>query len=40
MILKKEAATLKIVTFNSMQITDNTFEYDRLFLDYFRTPAE
>ena len=39
-ILRKETATLKLVTFNSIQITDSEFEYDRLFLDYFRTPSQ
>ena len=34
-ILRKEAASLKLVTFNSMQVTDDKLEYDRLFLDYF-----
>ena len=39
-ILKKETATLKLKTFNSMQITNDKLEYDRLFLDYFRTEAD
>ena len=39
-ILKKETATLKLKTFNSMQITDGKLEYDRLFLDYFSTEGD
>jgi uncharacterized repeat protein (TIGR02543 family) len=34
-VLKKETASLKLVTFNSMCITDDNLSYDRLFLDYF-----
>ena len=33
-ILKKETATLKIVTFNQMQITDDDLRCEKLFLDY------
>ena len=39
-ILKKETATLKLKTFNSMQITNDKLEYGRLFLDYFRTESD
>ena len=38
-ILKKETATLKLVTFNSMRITDDELVYYRLCLDYFRTES-
>ena len=33
-ILKKETATLKLVTFNQMQITDDDLRCEKLFLDY------
>ncbi len=39
-VLKKETATLKLVTFNSMCITDDNLVYDRLFLDYFRAEGD
>ena len=34
-ILKKETATLKLVTFNQMKITDDDLRCEKLFLDYF-----
>lgn len=34
-ILKKETASMKLVTFNSTCLTPDELSYDRLFLDYF-----
>lgn len=35
-ILKKEVAAVKLVTFNSMCLTNDSLCFDRLFLDYFK----
>lgn len=39
-ILNKETANKKIATFNSMCLTDDKLCFDRMFLDYFRTPDQ
>ena len=38
--LRKETASVKLVTFNSMCITDRNLYFDRMFLDYFRTEQD
>ena len=38
--LKKETANLKLVTFNSVCLTDHNLHFDRMLLDYFRKPDE
>ena len=38
-VLKKETAAKKLVTFNSMCLTDDQICLDRMFLDYFKLPG-
>ena len=38
--LRKETASMKLATFNSMCLTDNELCFDRMFLDYFRNPDD